>query len=193
MNGRLARRFCTELALGLLLAAHTIAAPLPPSGTGGPFTLLADGAESLSLTDLRGRLVVLAFGYTHCPDICPTTLAQLGQAMQELGPDADRVQVLFVSLDPSRDTPDRLGPYVRHFDRRFVGLTGPVEEVASVAKHFGVRYEPHRDVRSALGYAIDHSTDLFLIDEQGELAAILPYGVPIDHIIGLIRQLLPDP
>lgn len=188
MTGR-ARRFGLGLCVGLVVAA----APLPRDATtdsSGSFTLATDQGRQLSLADLRGRVVVLTFGYTSCPDVCPTTLMGLAGLMGALGSEAAGVQVLFVTLDPERDTPERLHAYVRHFDPRFVGLRGSPEEVSKVAAHYGVRFALHRTPGSALTYTVDHGTNLYLIDGQGALAAILPYGTPSSRALELLRGLL---
>lgn len=178
------------LAAGLVIAV-LLPSPAPAIASGG-FSLTADEGQALSLSDLKGRLVVLAFGYTQCPDICPTTLAELARVLRELGAEAQRVQVLFITLDPKRDTPERLHAYVRHFDPRVIGLTGTVDQVSRVARQFGARFAIHRSDESALSYSVDHSTDLYVIDGQGELAAILPYGTPLPQTLGLLRALLSD-
>jgi protein SCO1 len=118
------------------------------------------------LEDWRGKVVVLFFGFTHCPDVCPTTLADLSQAMKQLGQDADRVQVLFVTLDPERDTPEVLGKYVGAFDPRFLGLYGDAAATQRAAREFKVFYEKRK---TADGYSVDHSGQTYVLDPQGRL------------------------
>ncbi|HWI97900.1 MAG TPA: SCO family protein [Burkholderiales bacterium] len=118
------------------------------------------------LEDWRGKIVVLFFGFTHCPDVCPTTLADLSQVMKQLGPDADRVQVLFVTVDPERDTPDVLGKYVGAFDPRFLALYGDPAATQRAAREFKVFYEKRK---TADGYSVDHSGQTYVIDAQGRL------------------------
>ncbi|KAA3626795.1 MAG: SCO family protein [Proteobacteria bacterium] len=156
---------------------------------GGDFTLTADDGRRLTLGQLAGRPVLLAFGYTHCPDICPTTLAQLSRAVDML--EDGNVHVLFVTLDPGRDDADRLSGYVKFFDRRFVGLTGTAEEIAAVARAYGVRFDTYKD-GGALAYTVDHSTDIYLLDEAGGIAAIFPFGTPADRIADAIATLGTD-
>jgi protein SCO1/2 len=120
---RLARPLGLGLVIGLVVAAALLPCPATSDSSGG-FTLATDQGRQLSLADLRGRVVVLSFGYTHCPDVCPTTLTALAGLMRGLGPEATGVQVLFVTLDPERDTPERLRAYVRHFDPRSTGPLG---------------------------------------------------------------------
>ena len=124
------------------------------------------------LEDFRGKAVVLFFGYTHCPDVCPTTLADAAQAMKALGPDADRVQVLFVTVDPERDTREVLARYVTAFDPRFLGLYGDAEATKRAAKEFKIYYEKRPE--SAPGsYSVDHSSQTYVIDPQGRLRLLV--------------------
>ena len=120
------------------------------------------------LADFRGKAVVVFFGFTHCPDICPTTLADAAQAMKALGKDAERVQVLFVTVDPERDTPELLAKYVPAFDARFLGLTGDPAAVQKAAKEFKIYYEK-RAGKTPGEYSVDHSAQSFVLDPQGRL------------------------
>jgi protein SCO1/2 len=136
----------------------------------------ADYGKTLELTDqtgrprrldeFRGKVVVVFFGFTHCPDVCPTTLADLSQVLKALGRDADRVQVLFVTVDPERDTPEVLGKYVSAFDPRFLGLYGDAAATQRAAREFKVYYEKRK---TSDGYSIDHSGQTYVIDPQGRL------------------------
>jgi protein SCO1/2 len=137
------------------------------------FTLTAHTGEPVRLSDWRGRWVALYFGYTFCPDVCPTTLAQLAQARRRLGAEAARVQVLMVTVDPERDTPERLAAYVRAFDPSFVGLTGTPAAIAAVAGPLGV-YFARQEVEGAAGYLVDHTASVLLLDPQGRLRLIWP-------------------
>ncbi len=119
-----------------------------------------------TLADFRGRLVVLTFGFTHCPDICPTILADLAGVLRGLGQDAERVQVLFVTVDPERDTPELLARYVAAFDARFLGLHGNAEATARAAKEFRIFYEKRKSGES---YSVDHSAQSYVVDAQGRL------------------------
>jgi protein SCO1/2 len=118
------------------------------------------------LEDFRGKVVVVFFGFTHCPDFCPTTLAELSQAIKTLGPDAQRVQVLFVSVDPERDTRDALAKYVPAFDPSFLGLYGDAEATRRVAKEFKIYAEKRKTGDT---YTVDHSAQSYVIDPQGRL------------------------
>ena len=118
------------------------------------------------LEDFRGKAVVLFFGFTHCPDVCPTTLADVAQALKQLGPDAERVQVLFVTVDPERDTREVLAKYVTAFDPRFLGMYGDAAATQRVAKEFKVYYEKRKTGES---YSVDHSGQTYVLDPQGRL------------------------
>ena len=122
------------------------------------------------LEDFRGKAVVLFFGFTHCPDICPTTLAETAAALKKLGADADRVQVLFVTIDPERDTADALAKYVTAFDPRFLGLSGDAQATSRAAKEFKVFYEKRKTGDS---YSMDHSGQTYVIDPQGRLRLLV--------------------
>lgn len=119
-----------------------------------------------TLQDFRGKAVVVFFGFTHCPDVCPTTLADVSQAIRQLGPDAQRVQVLFVTVDPERDTKEVLAKYVAAFDPAFLGLYGDAAATQRAAKEFKVYYEKRK---TADGYSVDHSAQSYIIDPQGRL------------------------
>ena len=124
------------------------------------------------LDDFRGKAVVLFFGFTHCPDVCPTTLADLAGVMKVLGPEADRVQVLFVTVDPERDTPEALAKYVGAFDPRFIALRGDVAATQRLAKEFKIYFEKRKQGES---YTLDHSAQSYVIDPQGRLRLLVRY------------------
>lgn len=144
-----------------------------------------------SLADFRGKIVVLFFGYTHCPDVCPTTLSDMAQALALLEPDqARRVQVLFVTVDPERDTPEMLKRYVTYFHPSFLGLHGTPESVARAAREFKVTYRRHTEP-GATDYLIDHTAGSYVLDGQGRLRLYLPFAHPpadIAHDLALLMQ-----
>jgi protein SCO1/2 len=123
-----------------------------------------------TLQDFRGKAVVLFFGFTHCPDVCPTTLAEISQAVKQLGPDGERVQVLFVTVDPERDKPEALAKYVTAFDPRFLGLYGDAEATRRTAQEFKIYYEKRKTGDS---YSVDHSGQSYVIDPQGRLRLLV--------------------
>jgi protein SCO1 len=122
------------------------------------------------LEDWRGKAVVLFFGFTHCPDVCPTTLAEIASAVKQLGADAERVQVLMVSVDPERDTPESLGKYVTAFDPRFLALRGDLETTRKVAAEFKIYFEK---AKSGDSYTVNHSVQSYVIDPQGRLRLLV--------------------
>jgi protein SCO1 len=169
------------------LKQDVIAQAQPPAG--GDFTLQSDQG-AVSLADFRGQVVMLYFGYTWCPDICPTNLSMFSRVLNELTADElAQVQPIFVSVDPRRDTPQRLREYTTYFHEKLIGITGTPEEVAQTAALYGVAYRAvNPDTES--NYAVDHSADTYLIDRQGRLAQRLPHGTPAEDMLAAIRSLL---
>ena len=144
------------------------------------FTLTsADG--DVSLSDYRGKIVLLYFGYTFCPDICPATLGNTGQAIRRLNITEEDVQLIMISLDPERDTPQKLATYVAHFHPSFVGVTGSQEQLNEVASLYGIFYEKVEGSTDA-NYIINHTATLLVIDREGYLKLIFPFGVSVDEI-----------
>jgi protein SCO1/2 len=130
------------------------------------------------LADFRGKALVVFFGFTHCPDVCPTTLADLARVMESLGADANRVQVLFITVDPERDTPEDLAKYVAAFDKRFIALRGDLPATQRVAKDFKVYFEKRKEGDS---YTVDHSAQSYVFDPQGRLRLLVrPQGIRTD-------------
>ena len=152
-----------------------MASDVTGSSFGHDFSLKDPSGKTRTLEDFRGKAVVVFFGYTQCPDVCPTTLATLAQAMKELGPDADRVQVLFVTVDPERDTPDLLAKYVPSFDPRFLGLWGDADATARTAKEFKVLYQKVPGATPG-SYTMDHSAGSYVFDPKGRLRLFVSNG-----------------
>jgi protein SCO1 len=143
-----------------------------------------------SLTDFRGKLIVLFFGYTHCPDVCPTTLSDVAAAFKKMAPeDAGKVQVLFVSVDPERDTPEMLKSYVPYFHPSFLGLYGTPEEVAAAAREFRIHYRKHVEP-GASDYLVDHTAGSYVLDKSGRLRLFQPFAQPADDIAHDLTLLL---
>ena len=153
------------------------AKPVPDAPPAPAFTLTDQFGAQRTLADFRGKVVSLFFGFTHCPDICPTHLARQAEVMRQLGPLADQVAVLFVSLDPERDTPEALKIYMNAFDPRFIALTGTPEETGKVAKQYKVFWQKTPLPDSALVYTIDHATHSFVIDQKGRLRLSVPHDM----------------
>lgn len=153
------------------------------------FTLTASTGERLSLSDLRGKVVLMYFGYTFCPDVCPTTLNELKKVPTALGDRADEVQVVMVSVDPQRDTPEVLREFLAHFDPSFLGLTGTEEEVLAAATPFGIYFSAHEG-SPATGYLVDHTSSVLAIDKQGYLRLIYSFETPGADIAADMRHLV---
>ena len=145
-----------------------MASDVTGSSFGRDFSLKDPEGHTRTLADFRGKAVVVFFGYTQCPDVCPTTLATLADVMKRLGPDADRVQVLFVTVDPERDTPQLLKQYVPAFDSRFLGLYGDADATAKTAQEFKVLYQKVPGPTPG-SYTMDHSAGSYVFDPQGRL------------------------
>ena len=147
------------------------------------------GGTEFSLREARGKVVALFFGYTSCPDVCPTTLAELKQALDGVGEKADQVQVLFVTVDPQRDTPERVQEYVNHFHPDFIGLSGSEQELAKVWNDYGV-FRQVADSTSAAEYIVDHTARVTLIDQEGNLRVSFPFDTPVEDIVHDLNLLL---
>lgn len=156
---------------------------------GGNFTLTDQNGIALSLADFRGKVVLLSFGYTHCPDICPTTMFTMQRLVKMLGDDASRVQVLFITLDPERDTPQRLAAYMEYFNPGFIALTGTIEEIGNVAKQYGTRFE--KEALDDKGeYSIAHSGVIYLIDQEGRIRLFFKSVAGAKDIFPEVKRLL---
>jgi len=185
MIGAIAVAACaTALWMGLALL------PQVQSGAtkiGGPFTLVDDTGAQVSEADLKGKPTVMYFGYTFCPEVCPTTLTDLAQWMQMIGQDADRLNYVFVTVDPERDTPKVMHDYVSAFDPRIRGLTGTSEQIAKVAKEYGVYYK--RIPTSDGGYVMDHSAVLYMMDPNVRFVGVIPYQEDTAKAVAKLKKL----
>lgn len=196
----MSRRFVAALLAALLLPAAVGATDsgaakrlLEARGEGivPRYLLVGPGGGAVTNEDFRGRFQLIAFGYTFCPDICPTTLLEMATILKELGDQAGRLQPLFVTLDPERDGRQQLQTYTEFFDSRIVGLTGSPELVRRAAQNFKVRYAkvalPGGDPAN---YAVDHAAGLILLGPDGGFVRKYPYGKPVAEIVGELRGLL---
>jgi len=190
------------LAAACALAVFTLAgcqpAPQPPAFqatdiTGATFArdfrLTDHNGQVRTLADFKGKVVAVFFGYIHCPDVCPTTLADFAAALQQLGPQADQVQVIFVTLDPQRDTPDLLKQFVPAFNPGFLGMVTDAETLRQLAKEYKVVYQK-TSVKATDDYLIDHSAGTYIYDPQGNLRLLMPYGSSPDVIAQDLKTLL---
>ena len=153
------------------------------------FALTDHTGKPRTMADFRGKVVVMFFGFTQCPDVCPTTMAEMAGVMKTLGPKADQVQVLFVTVDPERDTQPLLAQYVPTFDPRFIGLYGTLEQTAAVAKEFKIFYAkvPGTD---AANYSVDHTAASYIFDKNGKVRLMVPHAKGQAAIVHDIQQLL---
>jgi protein SCO1 len=167
---------------------HGLVSEAPPRAA--DFSLTAHTGKRVSLRDFGRTLRLLYFGYTHCPGICPTTLAEANQALRLLPPrQSARVRLLLISVDPARDTPERLAAYLAHFNPSFVGLTGTAEEIAKVAAAYGIYYRVVEGA-SPTEYVVDHTSMIIVVDERGVVRLLFPYGTTAKDIAEDLRHLL---
>ena len=145
--------------------------------------LARDNGSNFRLGELRGNVVLLFFGFTSCPDVCPTTLSELRKVNEELGKDAGQVRVVFVTVDPERDTPEKVQKYVSIFNPAFVGLSGSMEELEPVWQDYGVYREVDEVTSSASGYLVTHTARVYLIDQDGNLRLSYSYATPTEDIV----------
>ena len=193
-------RACARFAALVLAAALAVGCGQGPSQPafrltditgaefGRDFQLTDHNGKARTLADFRGKVVAVFFGFTHCPDVCPTALAELAAVARELGPDADKLQVLFITVDPDRDTPALLAQYVPSFNPAFLGLRGDAEALARTAKDFKVYYS--RQALPGGGYTMDHSAGIYLYDRQGRLRVFAPHNRTAGALAADIRTLL---
>jgi protein SCO1/2 len=153
------------------------------------FRLPSHQGQEMALSDFRGEIVLVYFGYSICPDVCPTTLAEVHKALDLLGDEADEVNFIMVSVDPERDTPEVLAEYLAHFDSRFIGLVGTPEKTLEIATNYGIHYD-RQESDSALGYLVDHTATVTLIDREGHARLVFPYGTKAEELAEDIRYVL---
>lgn len=162
-----------------------------PPRPGIEFTLTDVDDEPMSTSELEGKVVMLYFGYTYCPDFCPQTLTDFQRVKQNLGDDADNVAFVMVSVDPARDTVERMKEYLSFFDPEFIGLTGTEEELTPVKQEFGITtLERDATPEADNFYYVDHSTKTYVLNTDGELALEYPFGVTADEMTEDVRHLL---
>jgi protein SCO1/2 len=196
------RRYAIWIGLGLLaglllVAAVTFTRPYTFRGSAiqqpyqAPDFTLSDGeGVPFQLSAQRGHLVLIFFGYTSCPDVCPTTMDDFKQIRQRLGQDASRVEFVFITVDPTRDTPQVASQYAARFDPTFVGLSGTEQQLDPVWKAYGVYRKLDKANPNDTSYAVEHSTQVYLVDGSGNLRLTYSYGTPTDDILQDIRHLL---
>ncbi len=204
---RLSPRLLVVVALGLVLGALLAVIALPSvrerltgsvapiasvgkAQVGGPFSLIDHTGKAVSDKDFRGRFMLVYFGFTYCPDVCPTGLQVMAAALDKLGAKADRIAPLLVSIDPERDTPAQLADYVKAFHPRLVGLTGTPEQIADVARVYRVYFKKVKDEKSTAGYTVDHTSVIYLMDPKGEFVAHFTHATAVDAIVARLQRVL---
>lgn len=181
------------IATAYLLPPHNADSDQPllhRLGQGGDFTLQSISGPT-SLSDFEGKVSVLYIGYTHCPDVCPTSLAIMSQALKELSEEElEQVQPLFVSVDPERDTPERLAKYSEFFHPKIIGMTGPKKDIDLMVERYGAFYRKVEMEDSAMDYSVDHSSRIYLINKKGQLSQTLTHATMPNDVVAEIRKLL---
>ena len=157
---------------------------------GGPFSLIDQDGRRVTEKDFLGKYMLVFFGYTYCPDICPTELQVMSAALDQMGPEAGRIQPIFVSIDPARDTPEVLKAYVANFGPRLIGLTGSPEEVAAIAKAYRVYYAKAGNGSTATDYLMDHSSIIYLIGPDGRFVKHMPYTTDAAKLATELKETL---
>jgi protein SCO1 len=153
------------------------------------FSLTDHNGQARTLADFKGKAVVVFFGFTQCPDVCPTTLAEMTEAVKQLGADGNKLQVLFITIDPERDTPELLKKYVPAFHPSFLGLTGNAEAIAKVAKEFKVFYQKSPG-KTPGSYTMDHTANSYVFDPQGRVRLVVKHGLGAEPLVQDLKQLL---
>ncbi len=200
MSGRLLTVIVAGFLIGALSGAALLVLSHPSQGPavqtsgkaliGGPFTLVDQTGKTVTDQDFRGRYMLVFFGFTHCPDICPAELQVMSAALDELGPKADEVVPVFITLDPERDTQAAMGAYVKNFGSRFVGLTGSPEQIAAAAKAYRVAYSKFQEDKASSDYSIDHSALVYFMGKDGEYITHFAYGTPASKMTETLRRYL---
>lgn len=200
MNSRLPLLALVGLLIGAGAALYVVGRDGPNLGPsegsvtsgkaliGGPFTLTDHTGKRVTEKDFLGRYTLLFFGYTHCPDICPSALQVIAAALEKLGDKGKAVTPVFVTLDPERDTPEKLASYIQSFDKTFTGLTGSKEEVAAAAKAYRIYYEVIPDDKIAGEYAIDHAAIIYLMGKDGQFVTHIPHTTNVDQVVDVLNK-----
>lgn len=172
------------------LQAPTQAVSIGKADVGGPFTLTDHTGRQVTDKDFRGQYMLVFFGFTFCPDVCPSGLQVMAAALDQLGQKAERITPLFISVDPERDTPEQLAMYVSSFHPRLVGLTGTPEEIQNVAKAYRVYYRKVKDEKSTAEYTVDHTSIIYLMGPEGEFIAHFTHATPVATMAEKLEKVL---
>lgn len=200
MNARLIAAMAGGLLIGVIAAGYLLGGrgPAPSGGTvvsgtaqvGGPFQLTDHTGQRVTADTYKGKVMVVFFGFTHCPDICPSGLQVLSAALDKLGPQAEQVAPLFVTLDPKRDTPEQLALYMKSFHPRLIGLSGSEEETAAAAKAYRVYWRKVPDEKVAGAYSLDHSSIFYVMGRDGRFISHAAHSSAVDRLTEVIRKAL---
>lgn len=182
--------FCGAILLACARAPQFNATDVTGATFARDFELTDHHGTPRRLADFKGKVVVVFFGFTHCPDVCPTTLAELTNVLKQLGDDAKRVQVLFITVDPERDTQALLAQYMPTFHPGFLGLYGDIAQTTATAREYKIVYEKRPNAKGS--YTVDHSAGTFIYDQRGRLRLFASYGLGADALAHDIRALLRD-
>jgi len=200
MRARLIAFIIAGFVIGALAGAAVLLVTAPHAGrqvqssgtalVGGPFSLVGADGKTVTDRDFRGRYMLVFFGFTHCPDICPAELQVIAQALDRLGDKAKKVVPIFITLDPERDTPQAMAEYVKSFGPNFVGLTGSPEAIAATAKAYRVAYAKVENNDSASDYSVDHAALVYLMDPEGRYVTHFSYGTSADEMAEKLKNIL---
>jgi len=172
------------------LVAPTQAISVGKADVGGPFTLTDHTGRRVTDKDFRGKYMLVYFGFTYCPDVCPSGLQVISAALDQIGSKADEITPIFISVDPERDTPEQLALYVSSFHPRLVGLTGTPEEIQNVAKAYRVYYRKVKDEKSSADYTVDHTSIIYLMGPNGEFIAHFTHATPVSVMAEKLEKVL---
>jgi protein SCO1/2 len=179
--------------MALSIVPSAAQTPTPSVTIGGPFVLTAPDGTTVTDQTFRGRWLLVYFGYTFCPDTCPTALLEIATALDRLGPDAGKLQPIFITVDPQRDKPEVIGQYTRSFDRRIVGLTGDPQQIAVVAEEYGAYYVRRSTGPAVQDYVMDHSSYVYVMDPRGKFVRAFDADTSGNHIADAMRKLMRQP
>ena len=181
----------TRLFLASILYITMSITHANPTKLGGDFELTSHKGEAFHLSDIEGKVGIIFFGFTHCPDVCPNTLLEIQRLIVTLEDQAEHMQVLFISVDPKRDTPEKLDSYVTYFNKNIIGLTGSEEDIAKVLKQFNASVKFSGDTTSNT-YNVEHTANMFLINKQGDIGSIILPRTPFAVLEQQVRKLIEE-
>ena len=183
------KRWLLQLIFALTMVFVVTGTNAKSSSVGGDFELTSHLGQPFTLKDISGKVGVLFFGFTHCPDVCPNTLLEIQRLLVNLETQAKQVSVLFISVDPNRDTPEKLRSYVQYFNKNIIGLTGSTEAIAKVLKQYNASVSFAGDTASD-AYNVEHTANIYLIDKQGQLSSIILPRTPYQVLEQQVRKLI---